>query len=69
MSTESRVTDVYVVQYLWRMDGYPDEWVDYRLQITDIDRAREMLDFVMAKIEGPWRIVHRVTSVVETVVE
>lgn len=69
--SKAGVTEVYVIQRRWRTEGRPDEWIDYRQQPSDLERARELLEFAsqMSGFEGPWRIIHRVTTVVETTVD
>lgn len=58
----------YVVQHQWRGS---DEWLD-QFKDLDLDLARE--HFRHAALYSPpsrgsWRLIHRVTAIVETVVE
>src|SRR5687767_3565389 len=71
MSRGIETTETYVVQQQWLAGLLKGEWMDYRRPLATIDEAREMLTLASAQsgFEGPWRIIHRVTVVVETVVE
>lgn len=61
--------ETYVVQW----QRYNDKsWVDQD-SYEDVDAARAMRDFFASVSrgfhDGPWRIIHRVTAIVEKVVE
>lgn len=67
----SGTTEVYVIQRQWVEGLRGPEWIDYRYQTADLAEAREMFKAASAdKMHvGPWRIIHRVTAVVETVID
>lgn len=67
----SGTTEEYVVQRQWLRRGTIVEWVDYYRATVDLDEARELLSLGESQsgFSGPWRIIHRVTAVVETVVD
>lgn len=67
---KSGVTETYVVQRAWERRPGDVEWIDYRNQTQGLGEAQELLTLLtQTSFTGPFRIIHRVTAVVETVVD